>query len=1282
MTVTAAFAAGKTYDESKTVTVSVGGAGTAAAGTDYASVPDFDVTIAAGGTSGTATFTLTPTDDSVVEGDETVGVAGSASGLTVNAAADLTLTDNDGAPAVNLSVSPSSVGEGAGATTVTVTAAFAAGKTYDEAKTVTVSVGGGGTATAGTDYASVPDFDVTIAAGGTSGTATFTLTPTDDGVVEGDETIGVSGSASGLTVNAASDLTLTDDDDAPEVNLSLSPSTVGEGAGATDVTVAAAFSSGVTFTEDKTVAVSVGGGTAASGTDYAAVPDFEVTIAAGSADGAATFTLTPTADQVVEEPETIAVTGRAAGLTVNGTALTLTDDTALSLGVAPARAAEGGSLVFTVTLQPAALQAVTAEYATADGTAAADADYASASGELVFAAGETEKTVTVAVADDAVVEDEETLTLTVWLTDPPGASVSASGTIADDDMRTLTVAGADVSESAGEAIFTVTLSSAGSSPIGLRYATADGTATAGVDYVAASGPLVFPAGGTERTVSVQVLDDDLLESAETLLLAVSAESPQSTTRIAPLRGAEMGEGGSGLLLARATLAIRDDEVLEARGPETRRSLHLLARSVASEAVSAVGERFNAAGGSAAPAVALGASASGAAPGWAEGGLASGVSGGGYPGAPYAAGAPGRFGAVWNAPGGQPSDQPFAELGWLDNASFSVPVGPSDEGGGWQVWGRAGTVRSRLRTESGGTTRGDVFSSHVGVETRRGDSALFGVAVSHSVGLLGYTLEHPLVDGASAGEGDGRLTSLQPYAHWAPRRGLTVWGMGGGGRGMLTLNDALGTVETPLGMRLFAGGARQELRAGGGLALKGDAFHATVRSDEHVDLAASSGTAVRGRVLAEGSVDWSVSASSSLSPRIEAGLRWDGGTDVEGLGAEVGGGLAYVNRRLKLGLETQGRYLLAHQADGFEEWGAGFSLRMGPGVAGRGPWLAVNPEWGAAASRLHALWDPQGSPGLHGGMTDAPGGQPDRLAATAGYRLNDSASVSVEALHDAGRGGGGNLSARVMGNVSWGGADGAPARAARRPSGAAAAADAGSSVHGIDARPSAPGRGAAAVGSEAPKPSAGAAPAAVRRAGVADGVGAPVPPASPVRLDAVAVAPFRNLSPAPADDWLAGGMAETLTAAFLGLDGMSVVTRAAGAGPAPAAWSVDGEYRRRGVLLRIDARLVDTRSGAVVARSSAEGSAADIFDLQDRIAADLSAALENRGAMPAASRRPATAGPSASGRAAAVAEFRAARRAGGGDVRGRAGGRAVAVAEFRAARRAAAGRIDGLTGLGN
>ena len=68
------------------VTVKVGATSDAATeGSDYATVNDLSMSIAVGNTADTATFTLTPTDDDVVEGDETLSVAGTttATGLTV-----------------------------------------------------------------------------------------------------------------------------------------------------------------------------------------------------------------------------------------------------------------------------------------------------------------------------------------------------------------------------------------------------------------------------------------------------------------------------------------------------------------------------------------------------------------------------------------------------------------------------------------------------------------------------------------------------------------------------------------------------------------------------------------------------------------------------------------------------------------------------------------------------------------------------------------------------------------------------------------------------------------------------------------------------------------------------------------------------------------------------------------------------------------------------------------------------------------------------------------------
>ena len=107
-----------------------------------------------------------------------------------------------------------------------------------------------------------------------------------------------------------------------------------------------------------------------------------------------------------------------------------------ALSVADARTTEetDATLEFAVPLSRAASGTVTVDYATADGTAQAGQDYTAAAGTLTFAAGETQKTVSVAILDDAHDEGEETLTLT--LSNASGAHIAdnvATGTIENDD---------------------------------------------------------------------------------------------------------------------------------------------------------------------------------------------------------------------------------------------------------------------------------------------------------------------------------------------------------------------------------------------------------------------------------------------------------------------------------------------------------------------------------------------------------------------------------------------------------------------------------------------------------------------------------------------------------------------------------------------------------------------------------------------------------------------------------------------------------------------------------
>ena len=151
--------------------------------------------------------------------------------------------------------------------------------------------------------------------------------------------------------------------------------------------------------------------------------------------------------------------------------------------------------------------------------------------------------------------------------------------------------------------------------------------------------------------------------------------------------------------------------------------------------------------------------------------------------------------------------------------------------------------------------------------------------------------------------------------------------------------------------------------------------------------------------------------------------------------------------------------------------------------------------------------------------------------------------------------------------------------------------------------------------------------------------------------AMTVLPFVNVSGAPADDWIGAGIAETVTAeidrrpALQSVGGRQVreTMRALAASGAPAdssaslvevgraagaRWVVGGGYQRLGARMRITARLVDVRTGAVAAATVVDGGVDQLFDLQDRVAADLFAAAGLDAAQGAARPAPRAADPAA------------------------------------------------------
>ena len=217
------------------------------------------------------------------------------------------------------------------------------------------------------------------------------------------------------------------------VTLSVSPDQVGEGDGATTLTVTATLN-GLPLTADTAVALTVRALTADT-TDFAA-DTVTLTISSGQASGTADLTLTPAGDDVDEGDETVAVEGAVAGLTVTADTVTITDDDTRGVDVSATALAvsEGDSATYTVALESAPTGTVTIGV-----SVTGDSDVTASPETLTFTADDwsTTQTVTVRSAvDDDVADDAATVSHAVSGGDYGANNVAADPVTVtvDDDV--------------------------------------------------------------------------------------------------------------------------------------------------------------------------------------------------------------------------------------------------------------------------------------------------------------------------------------------------------------------------------------------------------------------------------------------------------------------------------------------------------------------------------------------------------------------------------------------------------------------------------------------------------------------------------------------------------------------------------------------------------------------------------------------------------------------------------------------------------------------------------
>ncbi len=566
-------------DNSSALSINFTSGGTASSGADFAtssSSGTFDfaagtLTIPAGQSS--ATVTVDPQDDRLVEGNETVVLTMAAgTGYSVSGSpATGTISDNDTAT-IGFAAGTSSAGENAGSQNIGITLTINAIGTGNIglASNLTANLTStGGTATgSGTDFSLPASPAVTFAAGTyATGTATQNagVTIVDDRQVEGNETaalglsivqnIGTQASIGGTTAHT---LTLNDNDTAT-LGFTVGSSTVLESAGTQNVgvtlTIAATGTGTIGLASALTADLTSTGGTATGGgTDYSLPASPAVTYAAGAyptATAARNAAVSINNDALVESNETAAfglniVQNIATQVSLGGTTahtMTITENdvatVTLSGGTSKVEGNSGTtSYTFTATLNNAVPGGFSVVYTTNDGTATlADNDYVNNDGTLTFAGNANEaKTITVLVNGDDTAEANETFTVALGSVTGTSAGVSLAGspqtgTITNDDAEvSVAVSPSSIAEDAAAGnflVYTFTRTGSTTSPLSVGF-TVSGTATKDTDYtvngasfIGLAGTVNFAANSSTATVQVDPTADSTGEANETVVFTIN-----------------------------------------------------------------------------------------------------------------------------------------------------------------------------------------------------------------------------------------------------------------------------------------------------------------------------------------------------------------------------------------------------------------------------------------------------------------------------------------------------------------------------------------------------------------------------------------------------------------------------------------------------------------------------------------------------------------------------------------------------------------------------------------
>ena len=296
-----------------------------------------------------------------------------------------------------------------------------------------------------------------------------------------------------------------------------------------------------------------------------------------------------------------------------------------------------------------------------------------------------------------------------------------------------------------------------------------------------------------------------------------------------------------------------------------------------------------------------------------------------------------------------------------------------------AWGK-GEYRqiSGKDVNSGIDWDGRVIGGNIGVDTTLFSKLIGGLLTTYTSHNLDFMSENQDYSGQSS----HKMVSFFPYLGWNTRnKKFNIWTSAGFGLGQVDLETkfqrgceddrnisclytdssllaaAIGSKVKLFATDFFKGGT--ELNLNSGVSGSRFALESDSTEEEEIIVRGDEFHSIQARINVENSTQIPISTNYKLNPKITLGGRWDSGHGAEGYGIDIGGSLGL---QANWGaIEGFGNYLIVHNNNTIDEWGAGGQIKFDAGLNQLGSILNFSLNTGTNytfSNRSSNIWDSQ------------------------------------------------------------------------------------------------------------------------------------------------------------------------------------------------------------------------------------------------------------------------------------------------------------------------------------